>query len=66
MSKDLFLELKQTGELSTQPNDIIHNPFSYISSNNEILTGSDVKRFHSRMYSFIRLLDELLPFYIHL
>jgi len=62
MSKDLFLELKKTGELSTQLNDIINNPFYYISSNNEILTGSDVKRFHSRMYSFIRLLDEKLPF----
>ena len=62
MSKDLFLELKQTGELSKQLNDIINNPFYYIASKNEILTGSDVKRFHSRMYSFIRLLDEKFPF----
>ena len=61
MSKELFLDLKQTGELSIQLNDIIENPFYYISPNNEILTGADVKRFHSRMYSFIRILDEKSP-----
>lgn len=62
MYKDLFIGLKETGELSEELKNIIDNPFCYISSNNEILTGDDVKRFHSRMYSFIRLLDNKFPF----
>lgn len=61
MSKDLFLDLKETGTISDKLSSIINNPFYYISSNNEILTDDDVKRFHSRMYSFIRLLDNKCP-----
>lgn len=61
MSKDAFADLKATGNLSEILKNLIDNPFYYISPNNEILTGNDVKRFHSRMYSFIRLLDNKYP-----
>ena len=61
MSIESFADLKVTGNLSEKLKNIIENPFYHISSNNEILTGDDVKRFHSRMYSFIRLLDNKFP-----
>ena len=61
MDKNYFEEFKKKAVISSGLLDILINPFKHITENNEILTGDDVRRLHSRLYALIRLLDNKAP-----
>lgn len=61
MSKHSFDVLKETASVNDELEEIIANPFRFLGMRNELICGDDVKRFHSRYYSFIRAFDVKLP-----
>lgn len=61
MSKSIFKELKENGIISDLLEEILNNPFNYMSPVNEVMTGNDVLLIHSRYYSIIRALQSRCP-----
>lgn len=61
MNKKLFKELKDNGTLSDLLEEIINNPFIYMSPVNEVMTGNDVVLIHSRYYSMFRAMQTKCP-----
>lgn len=61
MNKSAFSELKETGIINEQLQEIIVKPFRHISCINEIIMAEDVKRYHTRYFSLIRIFNKRLP-----
>lgn len=64
--KRVFLQLKDNPIITLEIESILQNPVRYVSPINEIITGGEVKRMRSRMYSGIRSIDMKYPTFYNL
>ena len=53
--------LKAHSVISEEIEAIIRNPINYVTPVNEVITGEEVKRIHSRMFALIRAIDVKAP-----
>lgn len=66
LKKEFFYSLKDNPIITLEIESILQNPVRYVSPINEIITGGEVKRMRSRMYSGIRSIDMKYPIFYNL